>query len=96
MQGTDFGLEVLPLVTILSVYEGVVSAQNVLPSVAGSQLVTAGFTTRIASNQPPESPQPTTGKSGAPDPSGAGAAGSLVPISPTPFEGSNVLRPPAK
>ncbi len=29
VQGTDFGLEVLPLVTLLTVYEGVVSARNV-------------------------------------------------------------------
>ncbi len=101
VQGTDFSLELQPLTTVVSVYSGVVSVENLLPEVVGRQLVTAGFAVRVLANQPPSTPQSFGGTGGGPG--GIGGTGdphgieALVPITPTPFEGGGgSVRPPAK
>jgi len=102
VQGTDFSLAIEPLTTVVSVYSGVVSVENLLPEVVGRQLVTAGFSVKVQANQPPSAPQsfggggPGAGPGGGPGGDSFGVD-ALVPITPTPFEGpGGTVRPPAK
>ena len=82
VQGTDFALHIMTNLTLLMVYEGVVSASNSNPDVAGTQILTAGQMTRILANQPPETPT-AIGGIGTGDPLDP----TLLPTTPTPLEG---------
>lgn len=82
VQGTDFAMHIMTHLTLLMVHEGIVSARNSNPDVAGTQILIAGQMTRILANQPPETPTPIggTGTGDALDPM-------LLPTTPTPLEG---------
>ncbi len=57
VQGTDFSVQTgafSPLATIVVVYEGIVSVENVNPAILGRQILTKGQMTRVESNKPPE------------------------------------------
>lgn len=101
VQGTDFNVEAEPLNTVVSVYGGVVSVENLLPEVLGRQLVTAGFRVNVAANQAPSQPESFggggDGTPGSGVSSGQYEVDALVPITPTPLEGPlGSVRPPPK
>jgi ferric-dicitrate binding protein FerR (iron transport regulator) len=93
VQGTNFAVLMLANLTQIMVYEGVVSAKNVLAEVAGQVILTAGQMTKVYANQAPETPQDigaADGGDGFKDPT-------LLPTTPTPLEGGIPgLTPPKK
>lgn len=93
VQGTDFTVLILTNLTQIMVYQGMVSAKNVLADVSGQVTLTAGQMTRVLANQPPKTPQAIGGTEdgdGFKDPT-------LLPTTPTPLEGGIPgLTPPKK
>jgi hypothetical protein len=69
VQGTDFSVQVgtfSPLATIVIVYDGIVSVENVNPAIPGKEILTKGQTTKVEANQPP-SPKQDLGRDVGPE-----------------------------